>query len=99
MYAVNIYTAPRQEIPARVAYFSVNLFAPQESAIQPAETIAIPAAAHTPGKVDGAREIWPWLAAAGWLLLLVEWIAAYAPRRGQGKSLLTQSPPPEVETP
>ncbi len=83
VYAVNIYTDPRQSTPARVAYFTVNLFAPQESSIRPADSIAIPALEGVQTESRGQRELWPWFAAAAWFFLLVEWLVAYAPRRAK----------------
>jgi Ca-activated chloride channel family protein len=55
--------------------FAVNLFAPVESALQPAEAVTfgqttIESAAE--GDV-GQRELWPWLAAVAFLVLIVEW--------------------------
>ncbi len=55
--------------------FAVNLFDPRESAIAPADTIRIGRAdvAAASRQAQGEFEIWPWLAAAAFLLLLLEW--------------------------
>jgi hypothetical protein len=55
--------------------FAVNLFDPRESNIRPEAGIqvgrvVVPAAAR---QATGEYEIWPWLAALAFLLLLVEW--------------------------
>ncbi len=81
VYAVSIYTDPQQNAPERVAYFTVNPFAPQESSIRTADDIAIPALTTERETPRGQREMWPWFAGAAWLLLLVEWMVAYAPRQ------------------
>ncbi len=86
VYAVSIYTDPQQRAPARVAYFTVNSFVPQESSIQPADDIAIPALTEERETPRGQRETWPWFAAAAWLLLLVEWVVAHAPRQHKAVS-------------
>jgi hypothetical protein len=72
LYAV----ALRDEAGARPAgSFAVNLFAPIESALQPAEAVTfgqttVESAAE--GDV-GQRELWPWLAAVAFIVLIVEW--------------------------
>ncbi|GAB4477935.1 MAG: BatA and WFA domain-containing protein [Anaerolineae bacterium] len=55
--------------------FAVNLFAPGESRIAPQEAIQIGEAPITPNSPQdqGQRELWPWLAAAALVLLIVEW--------------------------
>jgi Ca-activated chloride channel family protein len=55
---------------------AVNLFAPEESAITPAETITLGEAAVPQGagaEAEGQRELWPWVAGAARVILLVEW--------------------------
>jgi Ca-activated chloride channel family protein len=55
--------------------FAVNLFDPTESDIRPQASIRIgrgDVAASAPQE-QGQLEIWPWLAAAAFLLLLAEW--------------------------
>lgn len=55
--------------------FAVNLFSPAESAIAPAESIAIGQTAVEPeaeGDV-GQLELWPWLLLIAFLVLAVEW--------------------------
>jgi hypothetical protein len=56
--------------------FAVNLFSPEESAIQPADTIQIGqttvVTAEEEGDV-GQRELWPWLAALAFIILMLEW--------------------------
>ncbi|HZD55695.1 MAG TPA: VWA domain-containing protein, partial [Anaerolineales bacterium] len=56
-------------------FFAVNLFAPSESDIEPAQSIRvgqseIPQTAET---ALGKRDLWPWLAAIGLLFLIAEW--------------------------
>jgi Ca-activated chloride channel homolog len=55
--------------------FAVNLFDPAESAIAPAAAIRIGRAEVTaaPREAQGEFEIWPWLAALAFALLLLEW--------------------------
>ena len=55
--------------------FAINLFAPQESAIAPAEAIVVgatPISSESEENV-GQREFWLWLAAVAFAVLLVEW--------------------------
>ena len=55
--------------------FAVNLFDPSESAIRPAETVRFGQTtleAVTEEDV-GQRELWPWLAAFAFIVLLGEW--------------------------
>lgn len=72
-YAVNFMTRET----ARVEYFAVNLFDERESDIEPRETIRIGQAsvASTASQQVGQRELWPWLAGLGLLILLIEWQA------------------------
>jgi len=55
--------------------FAVNLFASAESAIAPAETLALnQLAAETATQNSvGQRELWPWLAALSFAVLFIEW--------------------------
>jgi hypothetical protein len=55
--------------------FAVNLFSATESAIGPAPEILLgQTAVETAGEEDvGQRELWPWLAALAFVVLLVEW--------------------------
>jgi hypothetical protein len=55
--------------------FAVNLFNPSESAIRPAPIIRLGRAEVTAAVRDelGQYEIWPWLAALAFALLLIEW--------------------------
>ncbi len=55
---------------------AVNLFAPEESAIAPAEAITLGEAAVRQGvgqEAEGQREMWPWVAGAALVILLIEW--------------------------
>ena len=56
--------------------FAVNLFSPEESAIRPADTLQIGqttvASADEEGDI-GQRELWPWLAALAFIILMLEW--------------------------
>ena len=56
-------------------FFAVNLFSPAESDIQPAQSIRVGKSEipRTPETAIGKRELWPWLASIGLLLLIVEW--------------------------
>ncbi len=61
---------------ASTAYFAVNLFSPEESQIRPADTIFLGEGEVAGSESDdefGQRELWPWLAALVFLVLLVEW--------------------------
>lgn len=55
--------------------FAVNLFAPQESALQPAEGLTLGATEVEAGTGDdvGRYEFWIWLAAIAFGILLIEW--------------------------
>ncbi|MFZ0547378.1 MAG: VWA domain-containing protein [Candidatus Promineifilaceae bacterium] len=55
--------------------FAVNLFSTAESDIGPAPTIVLgQTAVSTADEADvGQRELWPWLAALAFFILLVEW--------------------------
>jgi Ca-activated chloride channel homolog len=55
--------------------FAVNLFNRQESSIKPVETLTIgrrQVAASVRDQI-GQRELWPWIAAAALIILLIEW--------------------------
>jgi hypothetical protein len=56
--------------------FAVNLFSPAESAIRPSDSLHIGQTtvitADEEGDV-GQRELWPWLAALAFLILMLEW--------------------------
>jgi hypothetical protein len=56
--------------------FAVNLFSPVESAIRPSDSLHIGQTtvitADEEGDV-GQRELWPWLAALAFLILMLEW--------------------------
>ncbi|MEP7359071.1 MAG: VWA domain-containing protein, partial [Anaerolineales bacterium] len=58
-----------------LGYFAVNLFDAAESNIRPAASIQIGRSqvAASAREAQGQLEIWPWLAAAAFGLLLVEW--------------------------
>ena len=68
--------------------FAVNLFDPHESAAAPRETLNL--AAQTVGASRendvSQRELWPWLAAIAFLILLVEWWVHF---RGTARPHLT----------
>lgn len=55
--------------------FAVNLFNPAESNIRPAQVIRVGQSDVTASarEEQGKLEIWPWLAAAAFVLLLIEW--------------------------
>lgn len=55
--------------------FSVNLFDPLESAIRPAALITVGRVEVTAAapQAEGQLEVWPWLAALAFALLLLEW--------------------------
>jgi hypothetical protein len=73
-----------------VGQFAVNLFDPAESDLSRRESIAVGPAeiVPQPDQEVGQRELWPWLAAAALLLLLIEWAvyhgATAAPKRRSG---------------
>lgn len=72
LYAVNYISAETQW----AEYFAVNLFNPGESDIEPAAEVKVGRAAIAPGTEDrlGQREFWPWLALAGLIVLVIEWL-------------------------
>jgi Ca-activated chloride channel homolog len=55
--------------------FAVNLFAPGESNIRPQPSISLGGTVIAPAPRDevGQRELWPWVALAALLFLLIEW--------------------------
>lgn len=57
-------------------YFAVNLFDEGESRILPAPAIQVGRSAISPAGQSqlGQRELWPWVAALGLVVLLVEWM-------------------------
>jgi hypothetical protein len=71
LYAVNYLAGENQWTD----YFAVNLFDPLESTILPATELKV-GRSNIPPAVEnemGQREFWPWLAAAGLLVLMIEW--------------------------
>jgi hypothetical protein len=72
-YAVNFLSGDS----TRVEYFAVNLFNPNESNIQPRDSIQVGSQAITPtvSRQLGQRELWVWLAALALLILMIEWQA------------------------
>ena len=80
LYTVN-YVLEGQE---RSEYFAVNLFSAAESSIQPQTEIRIGQASlqQTVQEDLGRREVWPWLAGAALVILLVEWWVYHA-RQGR----------------
>lgn len=73
IYTVELLVGERTLTEQQVA---VNLFAPEESAIAPAETITIGEADVAQGigaEVEGQRELWPWVAGAAMAILFIEW--------------------------
>ncbi len=76
VYAVNYPEAGPDQPPPPADFFAVNLFAENESDIQPAESIQIgrqaipPAARNRPGQ----RELWPYFAFLSLLVLVIEWL-------------------------
>ncbi len=55
--------------------FAVNLFNPAESRIAPQESVQVGQVSVDTAVAEniGQRELWPWLAAAAFIILLVEW--------------------------
>lgn len=84
VYAVNYL--PGDQVPAE--FFAVNLFAPEESNIQPAADIRIGLLAVQPQQENelGNRELWNWLAALALLILFVEWWVYHRRQRAGGLS-------------
>jgi len=60
----------------RTEQFVVNLFDPAESAIEPQESITIGTTTIPRGAREetARREYWPWIAAIGLAILLIEWL-------------------------
>jgi hypothetical protein len=59
----------------RTATFAVNLMSPTESNVMP-QSLAVPGGApikEAAGVLTVNREIWPWLALAGLVVLVAEW--------------------------
>ncbi len=78
--ALGVYTIEEfkdEELQARHRY-AVNLFAPGESQVAPQEQLEISQAsglqAAVPPERVGRQEFWRWLAAAGLLVLIIEWL-------------------------
>jgi len=73
---LGLYTVSyRSETETTSEHFAVNLFSDQESDIQPAEHITIGSAPLSASDQNtlSMRLLWPWFAAAGLMLLLLEW--------------------------
>jgi len=72
-YALGVYQVISNK--SLLGSFAVNLFNPAESNIRPAPTIHIGRSevAASAREEQGQLEIWPWLALAAFLLLLIEW--------------------------
>lgn len=72
---LGVYTVVSNQ--AVLGAFAVNLFDPAESAIRPQLNIRVGRAevGATPQAEVGQFEVWPWIAAAALLLLLIEWWA------------------------
>ncbi len=71
--ALGLYTVvSNQDV---LGTFAVNLFNPSESAIRPAPTIRIGRTDVTASarEEQGQLEIWPWLAAIAFALVVIEW--------------------------
>ncbi len=70
---LGLYQVEMDGVP--VGHFPVNLFNPAESALARQESITVGRAEIAPAGGDklGQRELWPWLAAAALVILLVEW--------------------------
>jgi hypothetical protein len=72
---LGVYTVNGSE--GRTSHFAVNLFSPQESQIDPQESLqitGIAAAAGTDLKQNGEKELWRIIAGLALLLLVVEWL-------------------------
>jgi hypothetical protein len=73
---LGLYTVVAQTPGGEVRQaFAVNLFAPGESDIRPSDTIVLGAqpVGAAPPETPGQREVWPWIAALGLLVLTAEW--------------------------
>jgi len=72
-HVLGVYTVVSDQ--SVLGSFAVNLFNPGESNIRPAQVIRIGKSdvAASAREERGQLEIWPWLAAAAFALLLVEW--------------------------
>jgi Ca-activated chloride channel family protein len=70
---LGVYTVLSNQ--AVLGHFAVNLFDPGESNIRPATSIRIGRTdiQATAPEAQGQLEIWPWLAGAAFVLLLLEW--------------------------
>ena len=70
---LGLYRLDLDDLPA--GHFAVNLFDLSESTLTRQETIIVGEAEISPtgGQELGQRELWPWLAAGGLALLLIEW--------------------------
>jgi hypothetical protein len=75
LYAVNFLSSDKSK--DRSEYFSVNLFDPQESQVQPSPVIRIGQEVTVAAQADrpSLRELWPWLGGLALALLMVEWWA------------------------
>jgi hypothetical protein len=76
LYEVNLRDAGGER-PA--GSFAVNLFTQSESAVQPADSIQVgqKIVQSTEQEKVGQRELWPWLVAMAFMVLLVEWWVYY----------------------
>jgi hypothetical protein len=82
VYAVN-YLEPGAEqdnLPPKADFFAVNLFEPAESNIRPAQSIQVGQSSVAASAQDqvSQREFWPWVAAIGLAILMLEWWVYHA---------------------
>ncbi len=72
-HTLGVYTAFSNQ--AILGSFAVNLFNPGESNIRPAQFITVGRSDVTASARDetGQLEIWPWVAAVAFIILLIEW--------------------------
>lgn len=77
IYRVSFATATGEAQPGDA--FAVNFFDAGESRIQPLTSLQVGQAEVTAAEQGfaGLRELWPWLLAAGLIVLLVEWWITY----------------------
>jgi hypothetical protein len=75
VYTVEVFRGDTLEARHR---YAVNIFAPDESRVQPQEELAIPQASGLQTALtrdrEGKQEFWRWLAALALVVLVVEWL-------------------------
>ena len=76
----NLPATPQAAWPATADFFAVNLFEESESNIRPAPSIQVGQSSVAAAAQDqvSQRELWPWVAVIGLVILMIEWWVYHA---------------------